>query len=69
MAESVTAKRGRVVNEAELAQLADQAAAGFDLSFWELVQGGGPSLDPTAGSPSLRIAVRVPLPLYRLELA
>ena len=55
----VKAQRGRVLSEAELDRLADQAEQGFDLSTWR-PRPGRPSLDAGAVGHSPRVEVRVP---------
>jgi hypothetical protein len=65
MATSVNTKSGRVLSDRELQELAEQAAAGFDLATWRRRRVGRPPLEPAAERPAPRIAVRVPRSLYR----
>lgn len=69
MADPLKTKGGRVLSAAELEKLSERAAQGFDLSTWRRRRGGRPALESTGESPSPRIAVRVPLSLYRSVVA
>ena len=63
MAERVRTKSGRVLTEADIERLADQAEAGFDLTKWK-PRRGRPPLEPKTEMPAPRIAVRLPRSLY-----
>ena len=55
---NVKTKSGRVLNDADLVDLAAKAAAGFDPSRWT-PRPGRPSLGRTPGERSPRIATRI----------
>ena len=55
----VKTKSGRVLSDADLDGLATKAENGLDLAAWR-PRPGRPSLGPTVGEHSPRIAVRVP---------
>ncbi len=57
-----------MLSAAELEKLAERADQGFELSTWRRRR-GLPPLESTGESPSPRIAVRVPLSLYRSMVA
>jgi hypothetical protein len=65
----ITTKSGRVLSDADLDRLAEEAEAGFDLSTWT-PRPGRPLLGATPGvrSPGVhspRIVARVPVELHR----
>lgn len=64
MAETLRTRSGRVLTDADIEALADEAERGFDLSKWHH-RPGRPSLDASSGKHSPRIAVRVPTDLHR----
>jgi hypothetical protein len=57
---TIRTKHGRVITDADLDRMADEAEAGYDLSTWK-PRRGRPSLDLAgAGAHSPRIATRIP---------
>lgn len=64
MAETFVTKSGRVLTEADIDALADEAEHGYDLSKWT-PRPGRPSLSAGATAHSPRIAVRLPAELDR----
>jgi hypothetical protein len=64
---TVTTRSGRVLTEADIDRLADQAEAGFDISTWT-TRPGRPPLT-VGGQHSPRIAVRVPEDLRQRAMA
>lgn len=65
---AVTTKGGKRLTEEDLDRLADEAAAGYDLSLWR-PRRGRPFLDQAAGEHAPRISVRVPAGLRDRVLA
>ncbi len=58
----VKTKSGRLLTDADIDRLADEAEAGFDLSTWG-PRPGRPFLDDGSHGHAPRISVRVPLAL------
>jgi hypothetical protein len=61
---TITTKSGRILSDADLDRLAEEAEAGFDLSTWT-PRPGRPSLSASPGVHSPRIVARVPEALHR----
>ena len=63
MRRQVTTKSGRALSQDDVDRLTDRVEEGLVLSTW-VPRRGRPSLEPSAGEHSPRIAVRVPASLH-----
>ena len=57
---AVRTRHGRVVTDADLDRMADEAEAGYDLSTWRRRAGRPPLNGTSAGAHSPRVTTRVP---------